>query len=207
MSPPTRSGRRVPWETTVLGWLAYPANLALAGVAAFVLALPLVTALSAATAAGVALEQWRKDDEDGVFLGTFRAWRRTWRRTLPTGAVAALVGAVLVVNWLFLLSRDSPLAIVMMGALVPVSLVALLLAVHFPAAVAAQPDGDRAAWLRASFAASVASPLRALVVCVVVVTWVALCLLLPTVVPFFGLSLPVFVGLVSADGERRHDRR
>ena len=57
----------LPWETSVLGWLAYPANLAFAGIAAFVLALPLVTALSAAIAVGVALDRWRDGDETGVF--------------------------------------------------------------------------------------------------------------------------------------------
>lgn len=189
----------------ILGWLAYPANLALAGIAAFVLALPLVTAASAATAAGVALDAWRRDDDDGVFLGTFRAWRATWRRTVLLSGLAAVTSGVLVLNWLFLVSRESPVALVMLGALVPVTLLLLLLTVHFPAAVAAHPEGAARAWLRGSFELSVTRPLRALAVCVVVVTWGALCLLLPTIVPFFGISVPVMVGLISAADRESHD--
>ena len=193
------------WETATLAWLAYPANLALAGLAAFVLALPLVTALSAATAAGVALDRWRAGDDSGVLVGTFRAWRATWRRTLGLSVLAAALSTVIVLNSLFLLSRESPLAIVMLGALVPVALVVLLMLVHFPAAVAGDPEGAAKAWLRTSFVLSLVRPLRALAVCVVVVTWGAFCLLLPTVIPFLGISVPVFVGLISADPRDSHD--
>ena len=200
-----RAGGRS-WETSLLALLTPIANLALAGLAAFLLALPLVTAPAAAAAAGVALRGTREDEEDSAFLGTFRAWRATWRRTLGVSVLGALLSAVIAVNWLFLLSRESPVAIVALGAMVPVTLLLLLLLVHFPAAVAWSTDGGPGEWLRTSFALSLASPLRSLAVCVVVVTWGALCLLLPTIVPFFGLSFPVFVGLVSADSQRRRVR-
>ena len=196
-------GRRVSWETSLLAWLTPLANLALAGVAAFVLAIPLVTAPAAAVAAGVALKGTREDDEDSAFLATFRAWRATWRRTLGVSVAGAVLSALLVVNWVFLLSRESPVAIVALGAMVPVSVLLLLLLVHLPAAVAWHPDGRARPWLREALALSLASPLRSLAVCVVVVTWLALCLLLPTIVPFFGLSVPVLAGLVSADAYRR----
>ncbi len=186
----------------MLGWLAYPANLAFAGLAAFVLALPLVTAVSAAAAAGVALDRWREGDEGGVFVGTFRAWGSTWRRSLGVSVLAAVLSTILIANWLFLLSRESPLAIVMLGAVVPVTVVMLLVLVHFPAAVAGNPEGGTADWLRGAFALSVARPIRSLGVCVVVVTWLAFCLLLPTVIPFFGISVPVLVGLISASSRR-----
>lgn len=192
------------WETATLGWLSYPANLAFAGLAAFILALPVVTAVSAASAAGVALQRWRDGEDEGVFVGTFRAWGATWRGTLGVSVLGVAVSSVLVVNVVFLLSRESPLAIVMLGALVPVGLVVLLVLVHFPAAVATSTDAGPATWLRVSLGLSLVRPFRSLAVCVVVVTWGLLCLLLPTVIPFFGLSVPVFVGLLSADSGRPH---
>ncbi len=203
-APSARRRRRDPWETSVLGWLTYPANLAFAGIAGFVLALPLVTALSGAIAAGVALDRWRDGDESGVFTGTFHAFRETWRRTLGLSVAGALLGAALVANWVFLLTRDSPLAIILLGALVPVTVVALLLVVHLPAAVAANPDGGARDWVSGSFALSFARPLGSLAVLVVVVTWGVFLLLLPTVIPFFGISVPVLVGLISADRRKWH---
>lgn len=203
-APSARRGRRAPWETSLLGWLAYPANLAFAGIAASVLALPLVTALSAAIAVGVALDRWRDGDETGVFTGTFRAWRETWRRSLGLSVVSTLLGALLVTNWVFLLTRQSPLALVMLGALVPVTVVALLLIVHLPAAVTADPDGVARDWVRRSFALSFARPFGSLAVVVVVVTWGVFLLLLPTVIPFFAISVPVLVGLISADRRKWH---
>ncbi len=197
----TAGGRT--WETSLLSLLTPLSHLALAGLAAFVLALPLVTAPAAAVAAGVALKRTREDDDDSAFLGTFRAWRETWRRTLGVSLVGAVLVAMIVVNWLFLLSRQSSMAVVVLGAMVPVSVLLLLLLVHLPAAVAWDPDGTTADWLRGSLALSLASPLRSASVVVVVVTWIALCLLLPTIVPFFGLSVPALVGLLSADGHRR----
>ena len=197
-----RSGRRQSWETSLLGWLTPLSNLALTGLAAFVLALPLVTAPAAAVAAGVALKWTREDDDDSAFIGTFRAWRATWRRTLGVSLLGAVLVAVVVVNWLFLLNRESSMAIVVLGAMVPVTVLLLLVLVHFPAAAAWDPDGTTTDWLRGSLALSLASPLRSLAVCVVVVTWIALCLLLPTIVPFFGLSVPALVGLLSADSQR-----
>ena len=198
-----RRGGRESWETSLLGWLTPLSHLALTGLAAFLLALPLVTAPAAAVAAGVALKWTREDDDDSAFLGTFRAWRETWRRTLGVSILGSLLATVVVVNWLFLLNRESAMAIVVLGAMVPVTVLLLLLLVHFPAAVAWDPDGTATDWLRGSLALSLASPLRSLSVCVVVVTWIALCLLLPTIVPFFGLSVPALVGLLSADSQRR----
>lgn len=204
MNPqPARRGESVSWETATLGWLSYPANLAFAGVAAFVLALPVVTAVSAATAAGVALERWRAGDEGGVFFGTFKAWRSTWRRTLGVSVLGTVLSAIMVVNWLFLLNQESPVALVLLGALIPLTLVLLLVLVHFPAAVAGHTAGAPREWLRAAFMLSLARPLRSLGVCVLVITWGAFCLLLPTIIPFFGLSVPVLVGLLSANNQVR----
>ena len=61
------------------------------------------------------------EDEGGVFVGTFRAWGSTWRRSLGVSVLAAVLATILIANWLFLLSRESPLAIVMLGGVVPVT--------------------------------------------------------------------------------------
>ena len=111
----------------------------------------------------MALRGTREDDEDSAFLGTFRAWRATWRRTLGVSVLGAGLSVLVVANWLFLLSRETPLAIVLLGAMVPVTVLLLLVLVHFPAAVAWEPDGVARTWLRTSLALSLASPLRSLV--------------------------------------------
>lgn len=193
-----RSKPRRRWEHRLLAILAYPANLAFAGVAAFVLTVPIVTWLSAWIAAGRALHGWLVDEEDQVFTQTFREFAQTWRRTLPASMLATAVAGVLATNVLFLGQQDSPVAFVLGMATIPVASALALIALMLPAAAASDHDGTMRGWSRAAARAAAARPLGSLVLLAIVAAFGLTCVVLPTIVPFFGASLPVWLGLVTA---------
>ncbi|MPZ25002.1 MAG: hypothetical protein GEV12_00745 [Micromonosporaceae bacterium] len=197
---PSRPRRR--WEERTLAVLAYPANLALAGVAGFLLALPVVTWLVAWVAAGRALHGWLAGDDHRAFTGTFREFAATWRRSLPASVLATLVVVVLATNLLFLGSQDTPVAFLFGMATIPVAAAVALVVLMLPAAAAFDRDASMGEWLRAAAGLAVARPLGSLVLLVVVAGFGLTCAVLPTIVPFFGISLPVWLGLVTAGRAR-----
>jgi uncharacterized membrane protein YesL len=195
------------WEGRALALLAYPANLALAGVAGFLLALPVVTWLAAWVAAGRALHGWLAEDDHRAFTGTFREFAATWRRTLPASLLATLLVAVLVTNLLFLGSREAPVAYLFAMATIPVAAALTLVFLMLPAAAAADRDASMREWLRSAVRLAVARPLGSLALLAIVAAFALTCVVLPTIVPFFGISLPVWLGLVTAGrANRPHDR-
>jgi uncharacterized membrane protein YesL len=99
---------------------------------------------------------------------------------------------------LFLGRQDSPAALVLGMATIPVAVSLVLVTLLLPAAAAFDPDGGVRDWLRATVALAAAHPLGALVLLAIAVAFGLTCVLLPTVVPFFGMSLPVWLGLVTA---------
>lgn len=181
-----------------LAVLAYPANLALAGVAAFLLALPVVTWLVAWIAAGRALHAWLVEDDHRAFVGTFREFAAVWRRSLPASVAATLVVAVLVANVLFLGSQDTPVAFLFGMATVPVAAAVALVVLMLPAAAAEDRDASMGRWLRAAAGLAAARPWGSLALLAIVAAFGLTCAVLPTIVPFFGISLPVWLGLVTA---------
>lgn len=187
------------WETRALAIMAYPANLAFAGLAAFVLALPIVTGLSACVAAGRALHGWLTNGDDRVFTHTFREFGATWRRTLPASTLASLAVVVIVTNVLFLGSQDGPVAYLFAMATVPVAAALALIIVMLPAAAARAPDRGMREWLSALATLAAARPASSVILVVIVGAFGLTCVLLPTIVPFFGLSLPVWLGLITAE--------
>lgn len=191
------------WEHKALALLAYPANLALGGVAAFLLALPLVTWLVGWVAVGRALHAWSVDDDDAVFTNTFRFARQVWRRVLPWSILATAITAVLVVNLVFLGTRDTPVAFLFGMATVPFAAAFLLLLLGLPVAVAAAPEGSLPDWLRTSAATVAARPVASLILLAIVVAFGLTMVLVPTLAPFFGLSVPVWLALVTYARERR----
>lgn len=182
----------------MLGLLAYPGNLALAGVAAFLLALPGVTWLSAWVACGRALWAWLVEDDQRAFTGTFRQFAATWRRTLPASVLATLLALVLLSNLLFLRTQQTPVALLFAAATVPVAAALALLVLMLPAAAAREPDAAMRRWLYTAAGLAVARPLWSLVLLVIVAGFAATATVLPTIVPFFGISLPVWLGLETA---------
>lgn len=189
---------RTRWEHRVLAVLAYPANLALAGVAAFLLTVPIVTWLPAWVAAGRALHRWLTEGDDRVFTTTLREFAATWRRTVPAGLVATVVAAMFVVNLIFLGSRDTPVAFLLAMAMLPVGVAGLVVAVMLPVAAARRPEAAMREWLTDVVTLAVTRPLASVVLVVLVVAFGLTCVLLPTIIPFFGLSVPVWLGLAAA---------
>ncbi|CAM3490137.1 DUF624 domain-containing protein [Occultella aeris] len=193
--------RRRGWEQRLLAAMAYPANLALGGVAAFLLALPLVTAVPAVIALGRAYGTWLREGDDAVFTGTFTEFARTWRRTLPLGVVGAVAAAVLIVNAQFLLARlqagPDPFALVLVPATVVVGSAILLLLLGLPVAAARSRDAGPKRWLVEAGYLVARRPVRALALLLIVAAFAFTCGLLPTIVPFLGLSVPVYLAHVS----------
>ncbi|WP_052367227.1 DUF624 domain-containing protein [Paraoerskovia marina] len=199
---PRRAGRGAEgWEAKTLRALAYPANIVLGGLAATLLAIPVVTALPAAVALARALHAWRVDGDDAVFTNTFREFGATWRRTLPTGAVTAGAGALLLVDALFLVSRlgtpDAGFAVLAAAAALPVAVVLVLAFLAIPVAAARHRDADAATWRREAARLVVLQPVRSAVVLVLSTGLVATCMLLPTMLPFLAFSVPGYLALAT----------
>ncbi|RYV52122.1 hypothetical protein [Pengzhenrongella frigida] len=196
------SGRRErrSWEQGLLAALAYPANLAFAGVATFLLALPLVTALPAAIAGARAMDGWLRHGDDTVFTATFREFAATWRRTLPLGALSLVVVALLGVDGAFLWSRlvgGGSAALLLAAATIPVTVTVALVLLAVPVAATRSPDGSWRSWLVEAGYLVARRPARAGVLLLLTVAFALTCVLVPTVIPFFGLSVPVYLALVS----------
>ena len=189
------------WEHSLMRLLAYPANLMFAGLAAFVLAIPLVTALPAAVAAARSMDGWLRNDSNTVFTSTFREFGATWRRTLLPGVVTVVLVAILVVDGLFLWSQvnqgTSGLGLAAGAASVPVAVAVALLLLAFPVAASRNRDGTTKQWLIEAAYLIISRPLRAATLLVLSIAIVFTCVLLPTIIPFFGISVPVYLALVS----------
>lgn len=186
------------WEGKALRWLSYPANLAFSGLAGFVIALGVLTWLCAAVAIGRSLHRWLEDGDDRVFTNTFRELAGTWRRTLPLSVAATLALALVVADLLFLGTRSSPWALLLTAAIVPLAALLAVVLIHIPAAAALAPGARGRQWVRLAMMLVLSAPGRTLAVLAVSATWVALCTVVPTLVPVLGLSVPVFAALVAA---------
>lgn len=187
------------WEERALAVLAYPANLAFAGLAGFLLSLGVVTWLSAWVAVGRALRSWSVDEDDRVFTNTFRAFAGTWRRTLPWSVAATVIAVVLGVNLLFLGRQHSPVALVLAMASIPVVVAFGLAVLTAPAMSARLPEATMRQWLVTGIAVAGRRPFASLVLVAIVGAFGATCVLLPTIAPFLGVSVPVWLGLVTVE--------
>lgn len=194
---PSRSPAPHRWESQVLRWLAYPAALALTGLAGFVLALGVVTWLMAAVAVGRSLQRWSEGD-DRTFTNTFRELGATWRRTWLPSLAASVVLALVVLNIVFLTTRDSPVAVLLIAATVPLAAMFCLVLIHVPAAAALAPDQRARGWALGAVRLVVAAPGRSLAVLMISATWLTLCTIAWTLVPFLAVSVPVYAGLVAS---------
>ena len=197
------SAARPRWEHKLLTLLRYPANLMFAGLAATILSLGVVTALPAAVAASRAMSGWLRDGDDTVFTTTFAEFAATWRRTLPLGVGAVAVVVVLAANTAFLWDRagaasgaDGPALLLGAATAVLTCAVALVL-LALPVAATRTPDGDRRGWLVESAYLVARRPLRSVTLLVIVAAVAATFYLLPTLVPFVGISVPAYLALVT----------
>ncbi|WP_407319733.1 hypothetical protein UQW22_04745 [Isoptericola halotolerans] len=196
MSAATAPRRRTGgWEAATLRALMYPANIVLGGVVAFLLALPLVTALPVAVALGRSLSTWHVESDDAVVTNLLRELRATWRRTWRLGVAVGIALFLLAADVLFLLSRlgtpSEGLAVVVGGATLPVACVVVLAALLVPVAAARDRQGDVRAWLTDALGIATGTPARTAAIFLLTCGIVATCIALPTLAPFVLMSLPL----------------
>lgn len=206
--PARRSRSR--WEHRLLAALAYPANLVLAGIAATIVSLGVVTVLPAAVAATRALDGWLRHGDDAVFTATFRELRATWRRTLPLGLAATACTLVLTVNAVFLWHRSDggtvgP-ALVLGAATAVVGCAVALLLLALPVAATRSPDARPREWLVEAAYLVARRPVRSLLLLVLVVGVLGTLWLLPTLAPFVAVSVPAYLALVTLGHEPSTER-
>ncbi len=196
----------------MLGFLSYPANIVLGGVAAFILALPLVTLVPAAIALARAFSTWRETGDDAVFTNTFREFGATWRRSLIVGLVSLVLIVILVVDMVFLLTQltgaggPQP-AIIFSAAVIPIGAVVSLALFAIPVAAAQERDGTARQWIRTAVTLLIARPLQSLEMLVVLATVLLICVALPTLIPFVGISVPIYLGVILWGTPRDSPRR
>lgn len=189
------------WEQRLLALCAYPANIGLGGVAAFLLALPLVTLLPAAIALARAFALWRTNGDDAVFTNTFREFAATWRRSIGVGILAFVSVALLAVDGVFLTAQlssgSASLAVLFAAAAIPVAIVVGMALLAIPVAAARNRDGSMREWLSLAGHLIAVMPLRSLFLLAFTVAFLVTCLLLPTVLPFVGVSVPIFFAIIT----------
>ncbi|BDZ41964.1 hypothetical protein GCM10025865_12630 [Paraoerskovia sediminicola] len=193
------AGRRAGggWEAAALRALMFPTNIVLGGLVAFVVALPVVTALPATIALGRSFAAWREEGDEAVVTNLVRELRATWRRTWKAGIVLGLATLVLIADAIFLVTRlggpQEGAAILFGAAAIPVATVVALAYVALPLAAARQPDADMRSWFQEAGRIVALAPLRSLLVLVVSGVLLATAALFPTILPFVLLSVPVYV--------------
>ena len=189
------------WVEPTLRFLAYPANLAFAGLAAFVLALPLITALPAAIAAARSIDGWLHDGDTTVFTSTFREFGATWRRTLPLGILTVVILAMLTFDGAFLWAQMATgtrgPALALGAASIPVAVSVGLMLLALPVAASRNRDGTVRHWLLEAGYLVTTRPLQATVLLALSSAVTITLVLVPTIIPFFGISVPVYLALVS----------
>ncbi|GAB4086297.1 hypothetical protein GCM10028784_29270 [Myceligenerans cantabricum] len=187
------------WETRVLRALMVPANLALGGVVALLLALPGVTLLPVLVALARAFASWHDDGDDAVVTSLLREMRSTWRRTWRAGIVAGVAVGLLTVDTLFLLARlgtqEAGLAVLIGGATVPVATGVVLTLLLVPVAAAHERDGTMRGWLLTAAARAAGHPGRTVVLLLLTAAVLFTGLALPTLAPFVVLSTPVYLAV------------
>jgi uncharacterized membrane protein YesL len=180
---------------TVLRWLAWIANPALAGAGFVVLSLGVVTWLPALAAMAHSLRGWRRDGEERCFTGVFVAFPRYLRTLLPHSVLSTGAAGLLAVDVGFLAGRPEFGAFAMLGGLVGLTIGFVLYHLGIAVAAACNPEHSASEWRRHALVLAFGSPRRT-------ISWLAALIAAPVLslaVPFgpllLGPSLPVLVGL------------
>lgn len=174
-------------------------------------ALPVVTWMTSSAAMVHSLDRWLRCGDERL-LSNFRCgWRAHVRRTAPLGAVSGLVLALLLINLLFLMTRNSALAVVVLIPTVGLLLMWAVLHVSLVPVIALFPDLTPRAWLRESFVMAFRHPasMTGVVLGCLVVSAALYELFAPLVVLGAGLTAYLALGRCYRSLERagRVDRR
>lgn len=174
-------------------------------------ALPVVTWMTSSAAMVHSLDRWLRCGDDRLLLNFRRGWRAHVRRTAPLGAVSSLVLALLLVNLLFLMTRTSAPAVVLLIPTIGLLLMWAVLNVSLVPVVALFPDLSTRAWLREGFVMAFRHPasMTGVVLGCLVVSAALYELFAPLVVLGAGLTAYLALGRCYRSLERagRADRR
>ncbi|WP_405792749.1 DUF624 domain-containing protein [Streptomyces sp. NBC_01506] len=190
------------WPTLLrrLEFIAYPA---VAGAACAVLSLGVVTWLPALAAMAHALQRWRTEGDNRVFVNAFAAFPRYWRALWRHGLVSTAAAVVLVANIVYLLSRSEPWTFVVLAAQVGIAAALVIHHIALAAEAGRTPRGSVRTWSAGALALGFGSPARGTALLGAVVSAVLLSLVVPLGPLLLGPSIPVLLALSFAD-PRRH---
>lgn len=199
MSDRRRPKKKSRWEGRLLAALVYPANLILGGLAALILSLGIITILPAAIALARAFADWTHSGNDGVFTNTFRQFADTWRRSWLLGVGATVVAAVVIVDLVFLAYQlsegGSAFGVIAGAAMLPMAVFCLVFSLAITAAAARLSDATAQDWLKDAARTILSMPLRSFGVLAVTTATAAFGVLLPTMIPFIALAVPVYAAV------------
>lgn len=157
--------------------------------------LPVVTWLCSSVAMVHSLDRWITYGDDRLVQNFRRGWLRHWRHTVPVGTASALVFAVLLANLLFLMTRDSEAAVVLLIGTLGLMLIWAMLNLSLVTVIALFPGLPARRCVRESFVLAFRRPLS--LISVVVGSLVASAVLYQLFMPLVVLSagLAGFLGL------------
>lgn len=198
MQATLRSG----WPTLLrrLEFIAYPAA---AGAACAVLSLGVVTWLPALAAMAHALQRWRTEGDNRVFVNAFAAFPRYWRALWRHGLVSTAAAVVLGANIVYLLSRSEPWTFVVLAAQVGIAAALVIHHIALAAEAGRTPRGSVRTWSAGALALGFGSVARGTALLGAVISAVLLSLVVPLGPLLLGPSIPVLLALSFAD-PRRH---
>ncbi|MFD5892419.1 DUF624 domain-containing protein [Streptomyces sp. NPDC060366] len=190
------------WPTLLrrLEFIAFPAA---AGAACAVLSLGVVTWLPALAAMAHALQRWRTEGDNRVFVNAFAAFPRYWRALWRHGLVSTAAAVVLGANIVYLLSRSEPWTFVVLAAQVGIAAALVIHHIALAAEAGRTPRGSVRAWSAGALALGFGSPARGTALLGAVISAVLLSLVVPLGPLLLGPSIPVLLALSFAD-PRRH---
>ncbi|TXL88129.1 DUF624 domain-containing protein [Streptomyces sp. IB2014 016-6] len=190
------------WPTLLrrLEFIAYPAA---AGAACAVLSLGVVTWLPALAAMAHALQRWRAEGDNRVFVNAFAAFPRYWRALWRHGLVSTAAAVVLAANIVYLLSRSEPWTFVVLAAQVGIAAALVIHHIALAAEAGRTPRGSVRTWSAGALALGFGSPARGTALLGAVISAVLLSLVVPLGPLLLGPSIPVLLALSFAD-PRRH---
>ncbi|WP_381791846.1 DUF624 domain-containing protein [Streptomyces niveus] len=183
-----------------LEFIAYPAA---AGAACAVLSLGVVTWLPALAAMAHALQRWRTEGDNRVFVNAFAAFPRYWRALWRHGLVSTAAAVVLGANIVYLLSRSEPWTFVVLAAQVGIAAALVIHHIALAAEAGRTPRGSVRTWSAGALALGFGSPARGTALLGAVISAVLLSLVVPLGPLLLGPSIPVLLALSFAD-PRRH---
>lgn len=158
-------------------------------------AFPVVTWLGSSVAMVHSLDRWIMHGDDRFLHNFWYGWRLHWRRTLPIGAASGLVFALMLANLLFLMTRDSAPAVVLLMGTIGLMLMWAIVNLAFVPVIVLFPQLSTRRCLRESFVMAFRHPLSMIGVVLgcLITSSVLLRIFAPLVI--LGVGVTAYLGL------------